>query len=64
MILCPDLPPVLTHCQATSGSRPEVVETPQAMSSTPAEEPAVMDTGDILIPGPVSTLMNSNESIN
>ncbi|KAG2364701.1 hypothetical protein BDR07DRAFT_1482176 [Suillus spraguei] len=29
---------------ATSGSRPEVVKTPQAMSSTPAEEPPVIDT--------------------
>ncbi|KAG2366115.1 hypothetical protein BDR07DRAFT_1480527 [Suillus spraguei] len=38
--------------KATSGSCLEVVETPQAMSSTPAKEPAVMDTGDILIPGP------------
>ncbi|KAG2352229.1 hypothetical protein BDR07DRAFT_1384588 [Suillus spraguei] len=37
---------------ATSGSPLEVVETPQAMSSTPAEEPAVIDTGDILIPSP------------
>ncbi|KAG2353115.1 hypothetical protein BDR07DRAFT_1383477 [Suillus spraguei] len=43
---------MLTHYQATSGSRLEVVETPQAMSSTPAEEPTAIDTGDILIPGP------------
>ncbi|KAG2362091.1 hypothetical protein BDR07DRAFT_1376799 [Suillus spraguei] len=48
---------MLTHCQATSGSRPEVIETPQAMSSTPAEEPAVMDTEQplpLLHPGEVA----------
>ncbi|KAG2366508.1 hypothetical protein BDR07DRAFT_1479973 [Suillus spraguei] len=44
MFVTPDLLPMLTHYQATSGSCPEVVETPQAMSSTPADEPAIIDT--------------------
>ncbi|KAG2352550.1 hypothetical protein BDR07DRAFT_1498099 [Suillus spraguei] len=44
-------PPMLT-LSGYLRSHPEVVETPQAMSSTPAEEPPVIDTGDILIPGP------------
>jgi hypothetical protein len=47
---------MLTVTQATSSSRPEVVEPPQAMSTISVEAPPVFDAGDILIPGPVSTL--------
>lgn len=49
---------MLTSYQAISGSRPAVVEPSQPTPDPLLEAPAVAEIGDILIPGPVSTLIN------
>ena len=49
---------MLTSYQVISGSRPAVIEPSQPTPDPLLEAPAVAAIGDILIPGPVSTLIN------
>jgi hypothetical protein len=57
----PELGCMLTMYQVIAGkagSLPEVVGPSQPTPGTPVEAPPAIDAGDILIPGPVSTLIN------
>ncbi|KAG2127618.1 uncharacterized protein EDB93DRAFT_1109212 [Suillus bovinus] len=49
---------------AIAGKRPEVIEPPQATPEPMVEAPPVIDAGDILIPGPVSTPLRLGVSMN
>ncbi|KAG2134395.1 uncharacterized protein EDB93DRAFT_1107312 [Suillus bovinus] len=48
---------------AIAGKCPEVIKPPQATPKPPVEAPPVINAGDILIPGPVSTLLRLEQPL-